>query len=106
MGQVPQAAKSARADVSAKTLAALADACVADAKDVNVGPVLAPFALQGFFRALSNSLSGPVPTAKVNQLAARLSPLLDALSRSGIQDSDRFNRQIDDLLKDLRDVLP
>ncbi len=64
MGQVARAAKSARANVSAKSLAALADACVADAKDVKVGPVLAPFALQGFFRALANGLSGPVLLGK------------------------------------------
>jgi hypothetical protein len=56
MGQVAQAARSARANFGAKTLAALADARVADAKDAKVGPVLAPFALQGFFRALANGL--------------------------------------------------
>ena len=106
MSRVARAAASARANVCAATLFRLADACVADAKDPAVGPLLTPLALQNFFRAMGNRLSGPTTAADIQRLAGRLNVLLDALSRSGIQDSDRFNHQIEDALRALRDLVP
>jgi hypothetical protein len=107
MSQTTKAAKSVSANFCVATLFELAEACCADAKNANIGPVLAPFALQGFFRMVANSLDDrPVTPAEIDLLATRLAPLLKLLVRSGIQDSDRFNHQVDDHLRSLRDLIP
>src|SRR3990167_648453 len=106
MGRADKVAKSALDNFCAAALMELATACADDAKDQSVGPVLAPFALQGFFRALSNHMSGATPTATVDQLAGELTPLLREIARQGIQDSDRFNRTIDTHLRSLRHLIP
>jgi hypothetical protein len=106
MGQVAQAAKSALANISEDSMMRLAEACASDAKDKGVGPVLAPFALQAFFRALSRRLAANPATTEAVSIAASIKPLLQTLSHSGIQDSDRFNHQIDDHLRATRHLIP
>src|SRR5437764_9507426 len=77
MSRVARAARSARANLCAATLFRLADACVGDAKDPSVGPALSPLALQNFFRAMGNRLSGPTTAADIQRLGSRLDVLLD-----------------------------
>jgi hypothetical protein len=107
MPKVSKAATAAQNNFCAVTLFKLAEACVADAKDKSIGPVTVPMALQGFFRALGNSLDDrPVDTSEVQALAVRLTPLLSELARSGIQDSPRFTARIENYFQDLRDRIP
>ena len=95
MSRTARAAKSARDNFCADTLLKLAEACRKDAGDAKVGPALSPLALAEFFGRIGDELSDrPSPTAKVNNLAARLKPLLDTLARKGIQDSDRFAHEV------------
>lgn len=106
MARTAQAAKLASGNLCSASLMALAEACSDDAKNTSVGPVLAPFALQALFRMLSSRLASAPQTADVLALASRLKPLLRLLGRSGIQDSDRFNHDVDDALRSLRDLIP
>ena len=105
MSRTAAAAKSASAKFCAATISKLADACTADAKDAAVGPILCSYGLAHFYRMVENRFSGGTKTSDVDALDLRLEPLLNQPSRSGVQDSAKFNRQIDDLLKPLRDLI-
>jgi hypothetical protein len=105
MSRTAQAAKRALVNFCAESMSDLASACLKDAKDVSVDTVLSPVALASFFRGVEGRLSGPRTTRDVEAISALMRPLLQHLARSGIQNSDRFNHQIDDFLKSLRKLL-
>src|ERR1017187_4341964 len=99
MGRVSKAAKLALDEFSSETLKKLSDACMAAAKDKIVGTVLAPLALHGFLRDVSDGLAdGPQLTITVDAMGAKFRPLLERLKKSDIQNSDRFNHDINDFL--------
>ena len=50
-------------------------------------------------------MTGLPNTSDVDRFANLLKPLLEKLARSGIQDSDKFNHEMDDFLKALRSDL-